>query len=94
MKMAKPGICCDKCFDLIARRSTDAAKLWLDLCEIQEHVQVFAINSDDFLDLTTLENLGFVVTTDIPDFIVIKVLGHGEDGIGTFFCAGVCDYDE
>lgn len=89
-KMSKPGLCCDSCFALIAKRSTGAARLWLDLCEIQDRSIVFGLKTDDFPALTLLEHLGFLLTTEIPGIIVIKVKGRKYDPLGIFFCGGRC----
>ena len=88
--MSKPGLCCDECFGMIARRSTGAAKLWLDLCEIQRHSQTFGLRTPDFPALRLLENLGFILTTEIPGIIAIKVQGQKQDALGTYFCGGNC----
>lgn len=94
MPMSKPGLCCDKCFEMIARRHTASAKLWLDLCELQLYSHVFAIKSQDFEMLRLLEVLGFIVTTDTPDYIIVKVKGKKYDGKGAFFCTGQCGWRE
>lgn len=90
MKMSNPGLCCEKCFEMIARNSTGAAKLWLDLCELQLHSEVFGIKTQDFVTLRLLEVLGFIVTTDTPEVIVIKVKGQKLDGSEPYFCGGKC----
>lgn len=89
--MSKPGLCCDSCFDLIARRSTNAAKLWLDLCDIQVHSQTFGLRTRDFPTLRLLENFGFILTMEKPGMILIKVQGQKYDALGTYFCGGKCN---
>lgn len=91
MIMAKPGMCCGQCFGLIARRDTKAAKLWLDLCELRMHSPIFGLVMDDCPELRVLERLRFIVTTDTPEVIFVKVKGHQRDAIGSFFCGGDCD---
>lgn len=88
--MSKPGLCCDECFELLAKRSSLAATLWLDLCDIQITCSIFglAIEDNDFLQM--LEMLGFITTTDTPRYIVVKVHGKKEDALGSFFCGGQC----
>lgn len=90
MLMSKPGLCCDECFDLLAKRSTVAARLWLDLCAIQSSCSIFGLKIDDNPPMQLLEYLGFITTTDMPNLIVVKVRGKEEDGLGSFFCGGKC----
>lgn len=91
MKMSKPGLCCDSCFGMIARRSTSAAKLWLDLCDIEiASGELFGLRSSDFPTLRLLEILGFVLTTDTPQIIMVRVKGKKQDSMGTYFCGGKC----
>jgi len=90
MKMSKPGLCCDNCFGLIARRSTSAARLWLDLCDLQMQSQQFGLRTLDFPTLRLLEILGFILTTDIQGVIIVKVKGRVDDTLGTYFCGGKC----
>ena len=90
MKMSKPGLCCDDCFCMIAKRSTTAAKLWLDLCEIQNTCQCFGLAILDNPYLQLLESYGFITTTDTQHLIVVKVHGKEDDVLGSFFCGGKC----
>lgn len=83
-------MCCDDCFALLARRNTSAAKLWMELCEVQVKSEVFGLIMEDNAYLALLESLGFIVTTDMPDVIVVKVQGHHKDNMGSFFCGGNC----
>lgn len=92
MKMSKPGLCCDNCFGSIACRSTSCARLWLDLCDIQNNTSSpFGLQLEDFPALRLLEVLGFVVTSENPHMIVVKVLGRQEDAYGAYFCGGKCN---
>ncbi len=91
MKMSKPGLCCDSCFGLIARRSTSAAKLWMDLCDIQiKTPNRFGLKLVDIPALRLLEILGFVLTSDTDQLTLVKVNGKHCDSIGTYFCGGNC----
>lgn len=90
MKMSKPGLCCDDCFSLIAKRNSAAARIWLYLCEIQETCALFGIEMDDTPEFNILERLGFITTTDLNKHIVIKVHGRHRDSLGNFFCGGHC----
>jgi hypothetical protein len=89
MQMSKPGICCDGCFALIAKKDTKAARLWLDLCEIQVNAQIMSTEVENG-SLKLLEKFGFIVTTDTIDRIIIKVGGRKDDASGPFFCGGKC----
>lgn len=91
MKMSKPGLCCDQCFELLAKRSTKAARLWIDLCEIQSTCSIFGLRIEDNPLLQLLEVLQFITTTDVMNLIIVKVHGQKEDGLGPFFCGGNCD---
>lgn len=92
--MSKPGLCCERCFKSIAKNSTNAARLWLDLCSIQETCSIFGIRLiDESVSLENLEHMGFITTTDIEELIVVKVHGKQEDPQGVFFCGGKCGRD-
>lgn len=92
MKMSKPGVCCDNCFGKIASRSTGAARLWMDLCEIDlKNPKGFGIRLEDFPTLRLLEVLGFVVTTETDSMIIVHVQGKTSDSYGTYFCGGKCN---
>ena len=90
MQMSKPGLCCDECFEMLAKRSTAAARMWLDLCDIQSTCSLFALRIDDNDYMQLLEYLGFITTTDVPNLIVVKVHGQENDALGSFFCGGNC----
>lgn len=68
----------------------ESAELWKDLCEIQLSHVVFGLEMEDFEEMRILENLGFVVTTDSPEIIIVKVLGEKKDLAGDYFCGGKC----
>lgn len=92
MKMSKPGLCCDQCFQMIAQKSTSSARLWLDLCSIQETCSIFGVRilDQNSASLDALEHMRFITTTDIDELIVVKVHGKREDEQGSFFCGGFC----
>jgi hypothetical protein len=81
-------ICCEQCFEAIGRRNTNAARLWMDLCAMRLATsEVFTLKTSDFPELRILETLGFVVSTEKPQSLAIRLKGHmntvgGED----FFC--------
>lgn len=86
--MSRYFVCCENCFETIGKQSTVAAKLWMDLCALRlKSGEYIEISSQDFPELRTLELLGFVVSTDKPQSIKLRINGHqttadGED----FFC--------
>lgn len=88
--MSRPGLCCDRCFELLAKRSTNAAKLWLDLCEIQSTCEIFALKVEDDPYFQLLEMLRFITTTDYFNAMIVKVHGQEKDSLGPFFCGGNC----
>ncbi len=90
MKMSKPGLCCEKCFAKIAKRNTKAARIWLNLCEIQKTSSVFGIYMPDIPEFRVLEKLGFITSTETNEMILIKVHGKKVDSLGLFFCGGNC----
>ena len=94
--MSKYFACCERCFETIGKRSTNAAKLWLDLCALRlVKGDTITMDIQDFPELRSLEVLGFVVSTDKPGSIVIKVKGHclTEDG-DDFFCVREGEHEQ
>jgi hypothetical protein len=92
MQMSKPGLCCDDCFAVLAKTNTKAARLWLDLCEAQRRYGVFGlVTSDTTPSMLLLERMGFIITTDTRDLIIVKVRGEMDGQDGFFFCGGQCD---
>lgn len=94
MKMSNPGICCDSCFYLIAKSSPEAAKLWLDLCDLQIlSNDIFGLMNCNEEILKILEIFGFILTTETSDVILVKVFGKKEDSSGIYFCGGSCEIE-
>lgn len=91
MEMSKPGLCCESCFEIIAKYNTHTAALWLDLCELQLHSPVFGLWTEECEELRLLEILGFIVTTETPNIIIVKVKGERCDNQGPYFCGGNCE---
>jgi hypothetical protein len=96
MKMDKYFVCCQNCFERIARVDTVSARLWMDFCKWQlECGKVLVFECGDFAEFRILENLGFIVSTEQADTISVKVQGH----IYTFtdehfFCIGNCEEEK
>lgn len=86
MKKMNNAICCDDCFHQIAKQSTNAARLWTELCSIGSYS---AICDYDFPELTLLESMGFI--TSIEDLhydegILVRINGKK----AAYFCRGTC----
>lgn len=90
MKMSEPKLCCDECFDIIAKESTTAAHMWLDFCEFQITLPIFCLVTPFLNSIKLLENMGFILTTETQDIIIVKVLGRKDDLAGPYFCCGRC----
>ena len=91
MKMSRPGVCCNRCFRLIAKQSTTAARLWLDLCEVQMERKLFGLVTSDNAALKTLETMRFITTTETPTMILVKVNGHQFHKGDNLFCGEKCN---
>jgi len=89
--MTKPGLCCEKCFEHIAKKNASAATIWLDLCLLQMQSDVFGIRTQGHKHLRLLELQGYLVTTDTPEVLIIKMLGKAYDEKGAYFCPRKCD---
>lgn len=77
MKMSDYFICCEKCFEIIGKKNTNAARIWMDLCSMRMNLgEVYILKTPDFPELRILENLGFVVSTEKPNGIAIRMTGH------------------
>ncbi len=91
LTMSEQGYCCDSCVKLIAHRSTDAARLWVELCEIHlESEMIISLVEECHPSLRTLEVLGFIITTENSQRTLAKVLGKITDETGTYYCGGEC----
>lgn len=96
MSMSKYHICCNKCLEDISTVSTNAGKLWMDLCAYQanygDYLRVAQFSEKD---MATLERMKFLVSTeevrpnDVENeylvFLRCRTLNEsGQD----FFCKG------
>lgn len=89
--MANKIVCCEKCFEYVAKQSTNAARLWLDLCALwYTKGQVLTVRTHDFPELRTLEQMNFLMSTDQPQHILIKIFGLQKDHLDgiDYFCVG------
>ena len=92
MKMSEAFLCCDRCFDSLAKKSTKAAKLWMDLCAIHaQEVGVFGLlNMEDSPHLRAIELERFVTTTETNIMVTVKVHGLYRDEKGFYYCPRSC----
>lgn len=82
--MKSKARCCNQCVEMIARRSTSAARMWMDLCSYSmEFARLHFKQEEDGYELRLLEQLGMVTSTDVDDRIVLKVNGLNP---GNIFC--------
>ncbi len=93
MKMTNDAfLCCDECFANAAKRSTKAAKLWIDLCAYYVYSEgVFGFRADDMPELRMLEMMGYIITVDYDRGVMVQVWGLSMDEQGIYFCPGNCD---
>lgn len=87
--------CCEKCFEDLARKSTGAAKIWLNICALCEEAETsFArIRFTDFPELRELEMMGFVTTLEQPPYLLIKINGLNTADSGNYFCIKGKDHE-
>ncbi len=85
--MNKYFICCEECFEKVGRENTSAARMWMDLCAYRCAGYTLHVE-EDCEALKTLELLGFVISTDEPTRVCVKLRGCMETDEGQpFFCA-------
>lgn len=87
--MTKFYACCDECFHILGQKDKSAAQGWLDLCE---HYSVLGseVFPDENLEICLLENMGFIITTDVSNGIRIKLRTALDFNGESFFCSGKC----
>jgi len=94
MKMSNAFLCCDSCFEKIGMRSSRAAKFWIDLCAIYTKEEgTFAVAGVDDTLLRQLETMGYIVSTELYDHVLIKVCGQQEDTVGIYYCPRGCQHE-
>ena len=95
MKMSRYFICCDQCFEGIGKKNGRAARLWMDLCTMWMNCGgTFTMKTVDFPELRLLEEQGFLVSTETPFGIAIRINGHMSCYDGQqFFCIKAGQHD-
>lgn len=92
MTTEKYYICCEKCLETIAKHSTSAAKFWMDLCSCHKEngPLVFMYNESD--EVKELEKLGFLISTETKNGLLVQAVGTICTKGEVFFCAKMCDH--
>ena len=88
--------CCELCLAELCKTHTNSARMWMDLCAYSVHKgQIMTFKSEDMTELNILENKGYLVTTESPGRVIIKMNGHfiNEEN-DDFFCLRYGDHDE
>ena len=82
-------MCCEKCFQILGRKSTDAAKIWMDICAVSLNVQRDVVSIEGYdKEVRVLEKNGFVISTELDYGMYVKVKGHYETTTGEhYFCS-------
>lgn len=90
MKMSDNTLCCESCFTKIAKEDTRAARIWLDLCLLSLHSEVFGLMIEEDEALRFLEMNGYITTTENPFMILVKVHGFQREDDIAVICIGNC----
>jgi len=73
-------MCCNQCFENLAKKDTTAAKLWIDLCAYACKLGVFgfveARTHHSINPLRTLESMGYLKSADGLDMVKMRMMGH------------------
>lgn len=81
---------CEKCFNSLMMKDTELAMIWLDFCQLYtRNLSPLPFKSIEYPTLQTLEEHGYISTTDISGQNLVKVNGFhpaGEESIEDFFC--------
>lgn len=91
MKMSEQTFCCDECFSYLGKKSSEAAKLWLDLCQMQATGNAMLGVGVEFNALRLLETERFLVSHETAHWIFIRVKGLKKEHGIVYFCGGKCD---
>ena len=78
------NFCCEKCFSGVAKQSTGAAKLWLDLCEYAINLKRNFVKIEEPKNvhlefyLKLIEHEGLIVSIDTNEAVIIKLNSFDE----------------
>lgn len=76
------AVCCNQCFESIAREDTLAARAWLDLCACASRsfnglMWFKEQNAPSYINaFRLLERLGYIASVDGLEAVKVKVNGH------------------
>lgn len=93
MKMTEYEACCEKCLQRIGNESPNAARFWMDLCRSYDVEKDSITLAHDIPEIRSLENLGFLVSTERNRNVVAKLCGIHLAGNEKFFCLGWHQHD-
>ncbi len=88
-------ICCNQCFENIAKKDTKAARLWLDLCSYRAKVSSnFFLKEwmvpEEVPSILNLEILGFISTLDAKEGVCVRVEGYESMSFCSSLSCSVC----
>lgn len=87
----KNVICCDLCFESIAKLSPKSARLWLELCDLFVLYQgIFGFAKSANAEVKVLENMGYLVTHENEYQLLVKMIGYHPSPC-FYFCKGDCN---
>ncbi len=92
-KLSDEIVCCDDCFERIGKVSAKAARLWLDFCDFYSSIKgPFVVSKKPYFlkSLKELELLGFLVTHETNDCLIVRMAGYNTTPCN-YFCIGDCD---
>lgn len=80
-------IICEKCFHELARKNRKLAILWHRLADLAaEHGIYFQMMSASLEEIKELENLGYVLTHETDEMVVLRLEGYQFDEEEYFPC--------
>ena len=91
MTMSESQLCCEKCFNMIAKRDANTAKFWMHLCDIQNMTNgILGLKTDDFPQLRKLELARLIITREVPGMILVHVKVKDAHSDSPYYCGGSC----
>lgn len=80
-------ICCSDCYDRIESHGTSFAEAWVRLCKMRMESKEWIAFNRDLLEFEILEEMGFLVSTEYEDVILVKLNGYTKtEDNEDFFC--------
>lgn len=80
-------VCCEQCFERLAKKSTSLAIIWIELCaEFLRNNKPVAFYPEESDVLSYLEERGFITTLETNSQLMVKVNGFYRDEVADFFC--------